>query len=413
MFEEKSRAALAAETLAKAPATEASGPTESLASASWAAPPKQAYTTAPGRKHMYTQDGAPITSHRRTHADKSIATGQQINNSSYAPTNIADVLREQPVTIYSQRLAEGVMSGVTARAGAPNPFSKNSRWTNDIRDPRNITAGAVDRQSVANLGDGRASAVGAHLAILPFAVRIREAAVHAGGMHGVRALRRALYAMPSLAALGSVLRSIGGPLLSSEVAIVGVWLEALPTRSIAEKAAQLMLLVSANLIGDAAAVVAEAFAALDRSGAGVVSVELLASTYDASQDLAVVTGSLTAEQARAEFFGEMMLLGGESVDAAAFTLYFSDVAAATDDVRLFRQHLCGVWRYVGVGMRGLKVTITQRDVLTPVSTLEILDTAGLGPLDFHRMRARLHRQGIHQIVRIELATGEAMDFETL
>jgi hypothetical protein len=64
-------------------------------------------------------------------------------------------------------------------------------------------------------------------------------------------------------------------------------------------------------------------------------------------------------------------------------------------------------------MRGLKVTITQRDVLTPVSTLEILDTAGLGPLDFHRMRARLHRQGIHQIVRIELATGEAMDFETL
>ena len=105
--------------------------------------------------------------------------------------------------------------------------------------------------------------------------------------------------------------------------------------------------------------------------------------------------------------------GSPFVERAAFTTYFTDVHAAVDDARLFRQHVCGVWRYVGVGMRGLKVTITQRDAVSPVSTVEVLHTEGLGPLDFHKMRARLHRQGIHKIVRIELATGEAFDFDTL
>ena len=253
--------------------------------------------------------------------------------------------------------------------------------------------------------------------MIPIAKRILEAAVKSGGMHGARALRRALCSMTTPRALGSVLASIGSPLLTSEVDRLVVWLEALPARSTAAKALELMALVSDDLTAGAAAIVDEAFSALDRASesAGAVAVDFLTTTYDAKQDVAVVSNALSAESALREFSAEMFSLaaGSPFVDRAAFATYFTDVRAAVDDERLFRQHVCGVWRYVGVGMRGLKVTVTQRDVVPPVSTVEVLHTEGLGPLDFHKMRARLHRQGVHKIVRIELATGEAFDFDTL
>lgn len=259
LFEAQCRAELRQTTATKTPAL---ATPMSLAQESFAAPGAGAYGGVLGRKHMYTQDGAPIVTHRSGHGSQSSATAAQISRGG---GSVADVLSERPVTIYTQRLADGVLHGATSRGGAPNPFAKNSRWTNDIRDPRNITAGAVDRLSVAELGDGCTVSAGGHLSMIPIAKRILEAAVKSGGMHGARALRRALCAMSTPRALGQVLSSIGSPLLTSEVHRLVVWLESLPARSTAAKALELMALVSDDLAAGAAAIVDEAFTALDRA----------------------------------------------------------------------------------------------------------------------------------------------------
>ena len=51
----------------------------------------------------------------------------------------SDVNTEFPVSIYSQLAKEGKHGGTKAIGGANNPFAKSTRFSNDIRDPINIT----------------------------------------------------------------------------------------------------------------------------------------------------------------------------------------------------------------------------------------------------------------------------------
>jgi hypothetical protein len=96
--------------------------------------------SASGRRIMKSQDGLPT-------AKPDIV---YMNEAGTLPpickVTDAELLQgcdlNQPITFYSQRLHEGVFSASTT--SSVNPFTKNTSFTNDIRDGLKHHAGAID-----------------------------------------------------------------------------------------------------------------------------------------------------------------------------------------------------------------------------------------------------------------------------
>merc|ERR1712159_153621 len=67
--------------------------------------------------------------------------------------NTASYLTDQPVSIYTQKAAEGTIPTSMAQTGA-NPFARSTQFTNDIKDTNKFTTDPADKAGRGVVGNG-------------------------------------------------------------------------------------------------------------------------------------------------------------------------------------------------------------------------------------------------------------------
>jgi Ca2+-binding EF-hand superfamily protein len=157
--------------------------------------------------------------------------------------------------------------------------------------------------------------------------------------------------------------------------------------------------------------VRRAFAALDVDNSGAVSLNEVARAYDASKAPKVLSGRQTESEALADFMKEWHSGGAKEVSditADDFVEYYRDVSASIDSDDYFELMIRNAWHISGgegasANTSCRRVKVTTRDGRVKVA--EIKNDLGIKSTEFDKMRANLHRQGIHNVVEIELDSG--------
>ena len=190
------------------------------------------YADASGARIMKTQEGKPLPASARD-VDFAVSCGWMppratiadpaALGASLAPegaTGTLDTTRgaggpaaagDAPVTVYSQRLAEGVFPASEA-ANKANPFARSAAFTNDLGDPTIGHADAPDKPTgIRKLGSSMALAPGAGLGVGQVLDRVRLALTRRYGSAslGSEALADALEQSARVAAGGRPLDPSG------------------------------------------------------------------------------------------------------------------------------------------------------------------------------------------------------------
>jgi len=153
--------------------------------------------------------------------------------------------------------------------------------------------------------------------------------------------------------------------------------------------------------------VKQAFAVLDRSGSGVVSLQDMSQTYDVSQNPAVQRGELSPADATMEFMKQYDANGDGRITLDEFIENYQWVSSSIDSDDYFELMMRNAWHISG-GEGWCANTSTLRVLVQhnhgPDEVLEVTHDMGL-PRDPAKKRQevlkRLQRQGVKDIQGIE------------
>ena len=156
-----------------------------------------AYSSPKGRRVMKTTDGVDLPPDcrdieflRAAHLTVPRGKLSQEEMERIAPTRALE--EDTPISLYTQRRGEAVYSGTSAQS--TNPFARNSHFTNDIRDGRELHATAIDDITKVPHGIRKAAttSIGSELSIELALARFKARLAHCEGLNGVRSLRGVL-----------------------------------------------------------------------------------------------------------------------------------------------------------------------------------------------------------------------------
>ncbi|KAG5186101.1 hypothetical protein JKP88DRAFT_162326, partial [Tribonema minus] len=148
-----------------------------------------------------------------------------------------------------------------------------------------------------------------------------------------------------------------------------------------------------------AALIRDAFAALDERGLGSVGVEELRGRYSCAEHPEVKSGAKTEAQVLAQFLAQWDTRDGDGrVSAAEFEDYYRSVSASIDDDDYFELMMRNAWRLSGGGDGWCGNTANRRVLVRgrdggAERVEEIKGIAGQHARDAGDVRARLWRQG--------------------
>lgn len=155
--------------------------------------------------------------------------------------------------------------------------------------------------------------------------------------------------------------------------------------------------------------VEQAYQKLDKDGSGQVTRADIEAAYDVTQNPDVISGKITPEEAFTKFMAQWETEKADGIiTLSEFMKYYHGVSASVDRDDYFELMIRNAWHMSGG--KGVSENTTCRRVLVTFkngtqSVQEIADDLGLGPYDWDKMRARLHRQGVHGVVKIANSDG--------
>lgn len=378
-----------------------------------------------GRRVMRSIDGKPLPLGSRD-VEFLAANGLMRRTAALGRGEVEGVTAsagDTPVTIYSQRLVEGVFPGSgsasTSAAGAGgrggnNPFARSSEFTADVRDPTARHAGAVDGAEGETVRERVSTVVGAggELGTTEVLSRVRKALLDACGELGIASLRRLLRRMDSngdgrvdVDEFRTALCELGATLSARDMVTV---MSAFDRDGSGRVSAEELLVGLHGELPAARAVLAEeAFRRLDKSGDGRVTVGDLAASYDASRHPRVIDGSKSSDEVMSELLTTWDVTSKDGVvTKEEFLEYYACLSAeiARDDT--WELMMRNVWHISGgtgaaANTSCRRVLVIHNDATQEV--VEVTDDLGLNAGDIPAIKAKLRKQGVKNIHSVKLA----------
>uniref|UniRef100_A0A7S1CF06 EF-hand domain-containing protein n=1 Tax=Bicosoecida sp. CB-2014 TaxID=1486930 RepID=A0A7S1CF06_9STRA len=375
-----------------------------------------AYTEPKGRRVMRTIDGKDLPPGCRDEEflaanSISLKTAKLTAEEAASMLPRGDYLGQAPVTLYSQRLGEGVFPA-SAATGA-NPFARSSAFTAELTDATRAHAEAVDDISGKPRGSktSMVAAAGAELSAREVADIVRAKIIERGGDNGVRTLTRLLKRMDT-----SGDGKLSAPELQAGLADMGVALSpkevmqvmALFDRDRSGKLTlrELQMALAGEMSDKRKAFVDEAFRRLDKTGDGEVTIEDIAAAYDASANPDVASGKVSEDEARAALLANFDITDRDGVvTRAEFHEYYAGLSAGIEHDDYWELMMRNAWHISGgegwaENTSCLRVLVVHTDSSEEV--VEITDDLGLRADDMPAIKARLRRQGVKNIAAVKL-----------
>ena len=367
-----------------------------------------------GRRVMKNRDGTAVhgfdaaTYEFGLHDKPSALTEDELKAQMANETFETDI----PVSFYTQAMVQG---GVPSSAST-NPravFARSSNFTNDIKDSRNRT--------VENSNDVSSSPKlpGSKLALQALLARMRNEIVKRNGNQGIKNMGRLFRIMDdtgdrrlSPGELSSGLQDYGISVSRAEVNMIYAHFDEDGSGSISFD--EFLEALAADMSTRRVELVKKAYQKLDKDGSGQVTRADIEEAYDVSQNPEVISGKITPDEAFRKFMAQWET---DKVDGIItldeFMKYYQSVSASVDRDDYFELMIRNAWHISGGS--GVSENTTCRRVLVTFkngteAVKEIADDLGIGPRDFDRMRARLHRQGVHGVVKIANPDGSFMSW---
>lgn len=139
----------------------------------------------------------------------------------------------------------------------------------------------------------------------------------------------------------------------------------------------------------------KAFAVLDKTGDGVVTIADLQGTYNTSSHPKVKDGKMTHEECLLEFMKQWDTIEADGkVTTEEFIEYYKNVSASIDTDKYFEAMIKNAWHLEGSGS-SKRVMVTHSDDTTEV--VELIGAMSLNLKDDKAVRAQLSKQGVKDI----------------
>lgn len=154
------------------------------------------------------------------------------------------------------------------------------------------------------------------------------------------------------------------------------------------------------------ALISQAFAILDNTGDGRVTLADIEKVYNAREHPEVIAGKKTEKEVLQEFLQQWDKNDGDGiVTPDEFLEYYRDVSASVDDDDYFELMMRNAWHISGgegwcENTANRRVLVVHSDSSTEV--VEIKNDLGLAADDIRGMIERLQQQGVQDIAKIEL-----------
>ena len=402
---------LAQEASTKTPEEAPRAQWETAAQGAFVRHAQTAYSSPKGRRVMKTTDGVDLPPDcrdieflRAAHLTVPRGKLSQEEMERIAPTRALE--EDTPISLYTQRRGEAVYSGTSAQS--TNPFARNSHFTNDIRDGRELHATAIDDITKVPHGIRKAAttSIGSELSIELALARFKARLAHCEGLNGVRSLRGVLEKYDtsgdghlSAEEFGAALRDLRVNVSPREVAELLAYFDTDHSGKItlAELEAGLRPVLPEGRLK----IVKQAFSRADRGGDGAVTVEDLARLADVSKHPDVVMGGRTERQVLEGFLSAWDRVPDGRVTLDEFVDYYTDVSSMIEDDAVFEQMVRGCWQLPGAAGSGpaLRVRVTHND-----SSQEVVEvsSAGVTRDDLPLIRALLRKAGVKSIHSVQV-----------
>lgn len=364
-----------------------------------------------GRRVMKTRSGGPV--HGLDDASYEFGLHHRKSRISDAELlksmNTGSYLSDQPISLYTQKAAEGSIPTSMASNGS-NPFARSTQFTNEIKDTNKMATDPAAKAGRGVVGNG------GRLTLMSVMDRIKESLRKRSGTgnNGISEIARLFKIMDdsgdkkiSRSELKYGLRDMGIPFSAGEEQVVFTFLDRDGSGTI--NFDEFLRALANEMSAKRLALVKLAYQKLDVSGDGQVTTQDIKSLYDVSQNPEVISGKITPAQAFAKFMKQWET---DKVDGIVtldeFIEYYRDVSPSIDRDDYFELMMRNAWHLPGgVGASEnttcRRVMVKQRDGTESVQTLQ--DDLGINPRDFDRIRAALHWQGVHNVIAITNTDG--------
>lgn len=155
------------------------------------------------------------------------------------------------------------------------------------------------------------------------------------------------------------------------------------------------------------AIVKMAFLRLDKNPDGTVTMEELRSIYRTDKHPSVLDGTKTPDEVLSEFNDCWDRNGDDIITEAEFIEYYKDLSASIDNDAYFELMLRNAWHIAGgkgaaANTANLRCLVTRMDGTQSVEC--IIDDLGLPDKKPETLAAALRKQGVTDILKVEVAT---------
>ncbi len=310
----------------------------------------------------------------------------------------------QPITFYSQRLHEGVFAASTT--SSVNPFTKNTSFTNDIRDGIKHHAGAIDTpdtKSPSDLGTVLLKTPAMKLSVISLIEKIRHFLRVKNNVNAYKGLRRSLQVMDtsgngtvSSSALNSTLNTSGVSLTANEIDML-----VLEYRSGSGDSVKYRPFLDA-LLGTMPESRTKLTGAVFDSMSNfqpTVSVHQMGEYFIAESQPSVASGNASPSSAHAAFLSSW---GSEIVTKDQFITYYSEISVCIASDQAFDSLVASSWRAKPRTLvPTIHVQVTRGDgSVVNVAVEDPLEVIGT---DLALIKTRIRKtHRIHDAVKIEL-----------
>jgi Ca2+-binding EF-hand superfamily protein len=375
-----------------------------------------AFVSKVGRRVMKTQIGQPIPVEARDQEFLSSfgiskpparLSAQELDQ--MVPKGPYD--QQTPVTVYTQRVTEGVYK--TSGGGARATFGRSSAFTNETTDGRNAHSEGVDDAS----GDVDLKrrpprpAPGGELSLKVLVKKVKAAILALSGSDGLQSLKRLLRKLDdsgdgrlSQREFTRGLRDFGLSLTAGDADQIFTFFDL--DRSGYLSVEELMKGLRGDLSEFRKELVDMAFARLDKTGDGIITIDDLEQCYDVSQLPEVASGKLTPRAALEKFMSQWDSRDHDGVITRdEFYDYYKNVGGGIESDKYFELMVRNAWHISGG--TGASANTTCRRVLVihrngQQTIEEIEDDLGVAATDTQTMIKFLEEVKGLQVAEVKL-----------
>ena len=375
-----------------------------------------AFISKVGRRVMKTQVGQPIPVEAR---DQDFLAEHRI---SEPPCRLSKAEIESmvpkgpytsqiPVTVYTQRMTEGCYRG--SAGGETATFGRSTAFTNETTDGRHSHSEGIDSAdgSVQLLRKPPKASVGSEISLKDLIRRVNGRILDIAGGDGLHSLKRLLRRLDmsgdgrlSMREFRTGLREFGLMLTAGEADQLFSYFDA--DRSGYLDVNELMRGLRGDLTPFRKDLVDMAFARLDKTGDGVITVDDLENTYDVSMIPDVASGKITPRQALENFMAQWDSRDNDRViTREEFYEYYRNISGGISSDKYFELMIRNAWHISGgVGQAAnttcRRVLVIHRDGTQTIEEIE--NDLGVAKTDTAAMIRFLEKEKGLKVAQIKL-----------